>query len=242
MRASAFEPPLRLYLCRPKIRAGGPARNGVARTTDGTRARADATSGGFMYRLNFSSRHAEYRLAVAMTLGVLAACAEPTAPMHVSSPNAIIIDWRPIVLTAQLRAIGNPNEIGNPDEKPLTAVVGTMQLKITGDEETGFVVSWSLHFASPECSAATTLIGGAVMIHDPEDIPSPEDLVAFRLMPPGTPLGCGETFLEGSTSISDALAALMIQDPENFVATFFLEGGRIYAGTLQLGGPDTSTR
>ena len=44
------------------------------------------------------------------------------------------------MLTAQLRAIGNPNEIGNPDEKPASAVVGNLQIKLTESEQTGFVV------------------------------------------------------------------------------------------------------
>jgi hypothetical protein len=36
-----------------------------------------------------------------------------------------------------------------------------------------------------------------------------------------------------------ALATLMIYDPEDFVAVFFLDNGGVLAETLQLGGPDT---
>jgi len=170
-----------------------------------------------------------------MMFGALAGCAEPTLPAAPASPSAIIIiGGHPVVLTAQLRAIGNP------DEKPLRAVVGTFHLLISGTEETGFVASWQVHFANPECEASTEFGGGAVYIQDSEDMPSPEDLAVLRLIPPGDPLGCGDNFLEGSSSILESLAALLIQDSENFVAAFFLEDGGIVAGALQLAGSDPS--
>jgi hypothetical protein len=177
-----------------------------------------------------------------MMLATLAGCAEPTGVVRATPPSQIIIiGGHPVVLTAQLRAIGNPNEIGNPDEKPLSAVVGVLQLKLTASDETGLVVvSWQLHFANPECSSATVGGGGDVYIQDSEERPGE---VVLRLIPPGDPLGCGDNFLEGSSSISDALAALMIQDPEDFVARFFLEDGDIIMGTLQLAGLElTPTR
>ena len=115
------------------------------------------------------------------------------------------------MLSAQLRSIGNP------DEKPASAVVGHIQLKISGDTETGFVVSWKAHFANPECEASTDFGGGAVMIQDSEDMPSPEDVALIRLLPPGSALGCGDSFLEGSNAISESLAELLVEDPDMFV-------------------------
>ena len=192
-----------------------------------------------MHRIALSPRRTGRRLVVPLLASVLAGCAEPTAPARPTAPSAIIIiGGHPIVLTAQLRAIGNPDEIGNPDVKPPVAVVGTIQLFITGSEETGFVVSWQAHFANPECEATTSFAGGDVMIQDSEDMPNPEGLVAFRLLPPGTPLGCGDSVLDGSSAIAESLAALMVTDPENFVAAFFLEDGGVIFGTLQLAGPD----
>src|SRR5215218_2191789 len=74
-------------------------------------------------------------------VGAVSACADPSAPARrPSSPSAIIIiGGHPIVFNAQLRAIGNP------DEKPIGAVVGHLQLKISESDETGLVVSWQVH-------------------------------------------------------------------------------------------------
>lgn len=200
-----------------------------------------------MYRVICSPRRTSYRFAGTLMLGALVACTEPSGLAPAASPLApeaspsaiIIIGGHPIVLTAQLRAIGNPNEIGNPDEKPVSAVVGTLQVKLTESEQTGLVVvSWQAHFANPECQSTTAIGGGEVMIQDSEDTPDPFGVVAFRMLTAGTTLGCGDNFLEGSTSISDALAALMIQDPEDFVAAFFIIDGGVIAGTLQLAGSD----
>jgi hypothetical protein len=239
MRASAFEPPLRLFLYRSEDQ-GGPssAQRRRAREPAEDVLDADALIGDPMHRFAPSPRRTDWRLAAALILGALAGCAEPTALARPTPPSAIIIiGGHPIVFTAQLRAIGNP------DEKPLNAVVGTIQLLITGSEETGFVVSWQAHFANPECEATTSFGGGDVMIQDSEDTPNPEGLVAFRLLPPGTPLGCGDSFLEGSSSITESLVALMYSDPEEFVAVFFLQDGGVIFGTLQLAGPDQlSTR
>ena len=191
-----------------------------------------------MHRLALSPRRASRCLASALMFGALAGCTEPTILAPTTSPSAIIIiGGHPVMLTAQLRAIGNP------DEKPLRAVVGHLLLAITGSEETGFVVNWEAHFANPECDASTSFGGAGVMIQDSEDMPSPEDVAVLRLLPPGTPLGCGDNFLEGSSSISEGLLALMIHDPEDFVAAFFIIDGGVIAGTLQVAGtPVLETR
>ena len=191
-----------------------------------------------MSRLPFSSRRASCCLAGALMVGALAGCAEPAGLARATAPSAIIIiGGHPVVLTAQLRAIGNP------DEKPLNAVVGTLHLTISGTEETGFVASWQAHFANPECDASTAFGGGAVMIQDSEDMPSPEDVAVLRLLAPGAPLGCGDNFLEGSSAITEELAALLYSDPEEFVAAFFIMGGGVIAGTLQVAGaPVLETR
>jgi len=167
-------------------------------------------------------------------LTALAGCAEPTTPARPTSPSTIIIDWHPIVLTAQLRAIGNP------DEKPLNAVVGTFHLTIAETEETGLVVNWQAHFANPECEASTSFGGGGIMIQDSEDLPSPEDPAVIRLLAPGAALGCGANFLEGSSAITEELVALLFNDPEEFVVVFFLEGGGVIGGPVQLGPLDLS--
>jgi len=172
-----------------------------------------------------------------MMFGALAGCAEPTLPAAPASPSAIIIiGGHPVVLTAQLRAIGNP------DEKPLRAVVGTFHLLISGTEETGFVASWQVHFANPECEASTSFGGGAVMVTDPEDMPSPEDVAVLRLVAPGTALGCGDNFLEGSSAITEDLVALLYNDPEQYVVAFFLEDGGVIGGPVQIGPLDLSVR
>jgi len=172
-----------------------------------------------------------------MMFGALAGCAEPTLPAAPASPSAIIIiGGHPVVLTAQLRAIGNP------DEKPLRAVVGTFKLLISGTEETGFVASWQLHFANPECETSTSFGGGAVMVTDPEDMPSPEDPAVIRLLAPGTVLGCGDNYLEGASAITEELIALLYNDPDEFVVAFFLEGGGVIGGPVQIGPLDLSVR
>ena len=76
------------------------------------------------------------------------------------------------------------------------------------------------------------------MVQDSEETPDPSGVVAFRMLAAGRSLGCGNNFLEGSTSISDALAAPMIHDPEDFVAAFFIIDGGVIAGTLQLAGSE----
>ena len=191
-----------------------------------------------MSRLPFSSRRASCCLAAALTAGALAGCAEPTSFARATAPSAIIIiGGHPVVLTAQLRAIGNPNE------KPLNAVVGTFHLVISGTEETGFAASWQTHFANPECDASTSFGGGGIMIQDSEEMPSPEDVAVLRLLAPGTQLGCGDNFLEGSSAISEELVALLYSDPDQFVATFFIVDGVVIAGTLQAAGaPVLETR
>ena len=190
-----------------------------------------------MSRLPLSSRRASCRLAGALMFGALAGCAEPTSLARATAPSAIIIiGGHPVVLTAQLRAIGNP------DEKPLRAVVGTFHLLISGTEETGFVASWQVHFANPECEASTSFGGGAVMVTDPEDMPSPEDVAVLRLVAPGTALGCGDNFLEGSSAITEDLVALLYNDPEQYVVAFFLEDGGVIGGPVQIGPLDLSVR
>ena len=191
-----------------------------------------------MSRLPLSSRRARCILAGALTLGALAGCAEPTSSARPTAPSAIIIiGGHPVVLNAQLRVIGNPNET------PLGAVVGTFHLMISGTEETGFVASWQMHFAHPECDASTSFGGGAVYIQDSEDLPSPEDVAVLRLLAPGTPLGCGDNFLEGSSPISEELVALLFSDPDEFVVTFFIVDGVRIAGALQAAGtPVLETR
>jgi hypothetical protein len=190
-----------------------------------------------MSRFSLSVRRTAYRLTGAAVLGTLAGCADTADLTRGSSPTSpsaiIIIGGHPAVLNAQLRAIGNP------DEKPLSAVVGHFQLAITGSEETGFIVSWQAHFANPECEASTAFGGGAIMVQDSEDTPSPEDVAVLRLLAPGTPLGCGEDFLEGSSSISEELVELLFSDPEEFVAAFFIIDGGVIAGTLQAAGAPT---
>lgn len=177
------------------------------------------------------TRRTGAHVTAAIALAALAGCSESTNPVRVTSASPIIIiGGHPIVLTAQLRAIGNP------DEKPLNAVVGTIQLAITGSEEEGFVASWQVHFANPECDASTAFGGAGVMIHDPEDMPGPEDVAVLRLLAPGASLGCGDNFLEGASSISGELAARLVQDPEDFVATFYIIDGSVIAGVLQVAG------
>ena len=193
-----------------------------------------------MSRFSLSVRRTAFRLTGAAVLGALAGCADTSDLTRATSPTSpsaiIIIGGHPAVLNAQLRAIGNP------DEKPLSAVVGQIQLRIS-ESEAGLVLDWQAHFANPECEASTAFGGGAIMVQDSEDTPSPEDVAVLRLLAPGTPLGCGDNFLEGSSSISEELVELLFSDPEEFVAAFFIIDGGVLAGTLQVAGaPDLETR
>ena len=189
-----------------------------------------------MYRLTPGASH---RFTAAVMLAALAACAEPTHPVRATSAKPIIIiGGHPIVFAAQLRAIGNPNEIGNPDEKPLNAVVGHLLLKVAETEGGGLVVTWKAHFANPECSGATAFGGGDVYIQDSEDTPNPLADAVLRLLAPGTLLGCGDNFLEGSSPVTESFATALVEDQDSLVAAFFLEDGAIIAGTLQLAGDE----
>jgi hypothetical protein len=175
-------------------------------------------------------------LAVLFTFGAASGCADPSGPAPSVSPNAIIIDYfggHPMVFNAQLRFIGNP------DVKPLRAVVGHLQLKIHDSGETGLVINWKAHILNPECESSTSFGGGIYSIQDSEDLPSPEDLALIDLRSPERVLGCGDSLVEGAIGISAELAARLVTDPEDFVAVFFLDDGGVIAGTLQLGGPDT---
>jgi hypothetical protein len=189
-----------------------------------------------MHYFRLSPRRAHHRLAGAMMLGALAACADSSYPVRVTAPTSptaiIIIGGKPGVLNAQLRAIGNP------DEKPLSAVVGHFQLVINRTEDGGFVVDWRAHIANPECNSSTSFAGADVVIQDSEDFPSPEDVAVVPLLPSGDPLGCGDDVLQGSSPISPALAALLVEAPESFTAAFFLEGGGVIFGPLQLAAAD----
>jgi FAD/FMN-containing dehydrogenase len=136
------------------------------------------------------------------------------------------------VFNAQLLAIGNP------DEKPPTAVEGHLQLKLY-ETEAGLLLGWMAIIVNPECEVAPTLGGGIYAIQDSEDFPNPEDPALVDLRPAES-LGCESSLLEGVTGISAELAARLFNDPEEFTAVFFIVDGVKLAGTLQLGGPDTA--
>jgi hypothetical protein len=172
-------------------------------------------------------------LTVLLTIGAASACADPSGPVRSVSPNGIIIiGGLPIVFNAQLRFIGNP------DEKPLSAVVGHFQLKLYDTDENGVLLNWQAHLVNPECEASTSFGGGIYAIQDSEDYPSPEERGLIDLLSVEKGLGCGDNLMEGAVGISGELAAQLIQDPESFVAVFFLDDGGLVAGRLQLGAPD----
>lgn len=209
---------------------GTRARNGVAhqgasqQTPLVTMMHTNTTSHSRMVR----------RLTVLLTLAAASACADASGPARSVSPNGIIIiGGHPIVFNAQLRFIGNP------DEKPLSAVVGHFQLKLYDTGETGVLINWQAYLVNPECEASTSFGGGIYAIQDSEDYPNPEERGIIDLRTVERELGCGDNLLEGAIGISGELAAQLIHDPEDFVAVFFLEEGGLVAGRLQLGGPDT---
>ena len=136
------------------------------------------------------------------------------------------------MFNAQLRAIGDP------EEKPPTAVEGHLQLKLY-ETEAGLLLAWKAAIVNPECDVAPTLGGGIYAIQDSEDFPNPEDPALVDLRSAES-LGCETSMLEGVTGISTELAARLIGDPEELTGVFFIiDGGKI-AGTLQLGGLDTA--
>jgi hypothetical protein len=181
-------------------------------------------------------------LAALIAFAALAGCTDdPSSPARPLSPNRIIINGHPIIiigglpisLTTQLRAVGNP------DIKLATAVRGDLQLKLYETRE-GLVLSWAAKLADAECEAALSLGGGIYMIQDSEDFPNPETRALTYLVPPKTASACADNILEGKTGIPKEVAARMIEDPDYFTAVFFLKTGGAVAGTLQLGGPDTT--
>jgi hypothetical protein len=188
------------------------------------------------YTLTLHTRRAFCRLGLLAAAAALTGCSDPAgpaAPASAVSPSPIIIiGGHPIVFNAQLLAIGNP------DEKPPTAVEGHLQLKIY-ETEAGFQLAWNAAIVNPECEVAPTLGGGIYAIQDSEDLPNPEDPALVDLRP-AEPLGCGTGLLEGVTGISAELAARLFSDPEEFIVVFFIVDGVKLAGTLQLGGPDTA--
>ena len=175
-------------------------------------------------------------LALIATVGSLAGCTDPSRLVRPVSPSSIIIiGGHPIVFSAQLRAIGNP------DVKTLVAVESHLQLKLDATEAGGFVIDWKLDPSTVPVESSNLLGGGIYMIQDSEDFPSPEDVALLYLLPPEDPLGGGNR-LEGSVAVSEELADRLVADPGSFTAVFFIAGGGAIAGNLQLGGPDTSTR
>jgi hypothetical protein len=229
---SAFERHLRLSVCRSKITVGGPVRNGVARRPCSvhTPSLEVPMDNRHPFRSHRIIRHA----MVLAAAGTLAACAEPSAPARApSSSPIIIIGGHPVVFNAQLRGVGNP------DIKPGTAVEGHLQLKVF-DTDAGLVASWRAVLVNPECESSLTFGGGIYAIQDSEDFPNPEDEARYDLFPPLTTLGCGESILEGGGAIADALVELLVEEPDDFIAVFFLNGGGALAGTFELGAPDTS--
>lgn len=184
-----------------------------------------------MYRCTLSPRHAGRRLAgVILAAAAGVGCTEPLSPARPVSPTAIIIiGGRPAVFNAQLRAIGNP------DERPPSAVVGHLQVKLYESGDGGRLLAWQAHLSNPECDASSSFGGGIYAIQDSEDFPSPEDEARVAFVPDGPALGCGDTVRDGVAPISAGLAALLIADPGSFLAVFFLDGGGAVAGTLELG-------
>ena len=176
-------------------------------------------------------------LAVIGMFGLVAGCSEPSAPAPpVQASPIIIIGGHPIVFNAELRAVGNPNE------RPPTAVFGHVQLKLYQTAD-GFLVGFRAQLANSECESALTLGGGMYFIQDSEDFPSPliPPLMAFPV--PEDPLGCGDTVFEDTIGISEDLASRLIGNPDTFTAVFFLSDGGVIAGTLQVAGADlTPTR
>jgi hypothetical protein len=209
-------------------------RNGVR---SGSVQKADVASGGHMHSTAFRAPWTIRTLAVLGASGVFVGCSEPLTPVPPVPPTPIIIiGGHPIVFNAQLRVVGNPNET------PLIAVVGHVQLKLYQTED-GFVVGMRAELANTECESALPLGGGMYFIQDSEDFPSPliPPLMAFPL--PEDPSGCGVTVFDGATGISADLASRLIGNPDEFTAVFFLNDGSAIAGQLQVAGADlTPTR
>jgi hypothetical protein len=167
-------------------------------------------------------------------LGALSGCADPISPARTVAPQRIIIiGGHPIVFNAQLRAIGNP------DIKPAIAVYGHLQLKLDETAD-GLVLGFRASIVNPECESSSSFGGGIYAIQDSEDFPSPEDVAMVYLLSPEDPLGCEERILVGVVGVSEEVASRMVGNPNEFTAVFFLSGGGALAGSLQLGGPDTS--
>ena len=189
-------------------------------------------------------RSSRFALTGGLALGALAlGCAEPSSPVATleSRPNEIIIigGRQVAVFNAVLRSIGNPDEN--------QGALAHLQLRLSAGEDAGIIIEWRLAFTDdaswPYCiseSAGTGSLGGGIyFIQDPEDLPSPEVRPTVDLLGGGE-VACQGNVLVGSTEIPEELAARMIQDPENFVGVFFNDPEERIAGTLQLGGPDTT--
>ena len=177
-----------------------------------------------MSRRSPSFRFLVRGLAVIGMGAVVAGCADLSSSVQPRTPSSIIIiGGHPIVLNAQLRAVGNP------DIRPPTAVVGHLQLKLYETDE-GVVAGWQARITNTECESASTFGGGIYAIQDSEDFPSPLTVPLMYLLPPERALGCGDTFIEGSTEVPSALASRLIGNPDIFTAVFFLTNGSAVAG------------
>ena len=173
-----------------------------------------------------SSRSSYFRLfSLALVVcGVIPGCADVSRSVHPRTPSSIIIiGGHPIVLNAQLRAIGDP------DIRPATAVVGPLQLKLY-ETDGGVVAGWQARITNTECESASAFGGGIYAIQDSEDFPSPLTVPLMYLLPPERALGCGDSFIEGSTDVPSALASRLIGNPDVFTAVFFLTNGGVIAG------------
>ena len=188
-----------------------------------------------MYRSHaVTSERIARGVAAAITFAAIAACTDPSAPARTPTPKAIIIiGGRPIVFSALLRGIGDPNE------KPPTAVEGHLQLKIY-ETDLGLVAGWRANIVNPECESAVLLGGAIYFIQDSEDFPNPETEGVHRLFPPQGTLGCGENVIEGAAPILEGVAARIADAPEDYTVVFFLQGGGALAGTFNGGAPVTT--
>ena len=176
---SVFEPPLRLFTAATKIGANGSARNGVPRATCRTAdrpgrhdRRSHASHHAFSTAHELPSRwHADTWRA-----GRLHGAIRPRSQRRPSLPRRRRARSSSSAGTRScsphsFAPSGTRTRSGIRTRSQLSAVVGHIQLKITGTEETGLVVDWQAHFANPECDASTAFGGGCVMVQDSEETP-----------------------------------------------------------------------
>jgi hypothetical protein len=139
-----------------------------------------------------------------------------------AAPGFAAPERQAFVFTSLL--FGDPDLVGDPDQ-----LVGTLELRLYGDTDQFPLLGRVLlkRLSMPYTTGQITDQAGIVVIAmgDPEEYPPNPCL---------EPNPCrGEVTFTVDTTIPAAIAARMISDPNEFIATFFTAAGPVATGPLR---------